>query len=203
MLRRLTFLREDFLLLNHVGTQTIKTRRLILRRFDECDLNSMFSNWASDDKVQSDYGEPVYSTIEEAKGLLEKYISSYEKCETYRWAVILKDNGECIGQAAYFIVDTHNQFCEIEYCIGQKYQNQGYITEAVKAIVDFGFQNVHFNRIQVSHRHVNIPSRRVIEKCGFIYEGTLRNFFNHLGEFHDRLYYSILREEWKKMSARA
>jgi len=190
-------------MLNHIGTQTIKTSRLILRRFAECDLESMFSNWASDEKVQSDYGEPVYSTIDEAKGLLDKYISSYEKCETYRWAVVSKDNGECIGQVAYFLVDTHNQFCEIEYCIGQKYQNQGYITEAVKAIVDFGFQNVNFNRIQVSHRHVNIASRHVIEKCGFTYEGSLRKFFNHLGEFHDRLYYSILHEEWIKMSARA
>ena len=93
-------------------------------------------------------------------------------------------------------MDSKNEFCEIEYCIGQAYQKMGYATEAVTAITKYGFGVVGFNRIQVSCRHVNLPSKQVIEKCGFTYEGTFRQYFIHFGEFHDRLYYSMLRDEW-------
>ena len=183
--------------MTHIGTQPIETERLILRRFTLEITESAFRNWAGDETVQNDYGEPVYDSFEKTYGLLQRYIGKYDSADTYRWAVIIKETGECAGQVAYFIVDSHNMLCEIEFCIGKQYQNKGYITEAVKAIIEYGFDKVGFNRIQVSHRHVNIPSKRVIEKCGFTYEGTLRRFFNHLGEFHDRLYYSILRDEWE------
>ena len=185
--------------MHHAGTQTIETERLILRRFFASDVASVFNNWAGDRQVQNDYGEPVYKTIEATSELLNRYINSYEKPETYRWGVFLKDEPDnCIGQVAFFIVDSHNEFCEVEYCIGKAYQDKGYTTEAVKAVTAYGFDVVGFNRIQVSCRHVNIPSKRVIEKCGFTYEGTLRQYFNHLGEFHDRLYYSMLKNEWEE-----
>jgi [ribosomal protein S5]-alanine N-acetyltransferase len=184
--------------MQHIGTQTIETARLVLRKFSFADTESVWRNFAGDEQVQNDYGEPVYKTVEDTKLLLKKYINAYEKPETYRWGAFLKDEPEnCIGMVAYFLVDTHNQFCEIEYCIGKQFQNKGYISEAVKAITDYAFNKVGFNRVQVSCRSVNIPSKRVIEKCEFTYEGTLRQFFNHLGQFQDRMYYSLLREEWK------
>jgi ribosomal-protein-alanine N-acetyltransferase len=183
--------------INHTGTQTIFTERLVLRRFTFDDTESVWRNWAGDKQIQNDYGEPVYEKLDDVKELLEWYINAYEKQETYRWGIFLKiEFGNCIGQAAYFLVDTTNEFCEIEYCIGKVYQNKGYITETVKAITAYGFDTVGFNRIQVGCRHVNLPSKRVIEKCGFTYEGALRQYRNHLGEFHDKLCYSILKEKW-------
>lgn len=182
--------------MNHTGTIMLETNRLILRRFELPDAESVYRNWAGDEQVQNDYGEPVYKTLESTIELLKRYIASYDNAEAYRFGIFLKcEPDNCIGQIAFFIVGSKNEFCEIEYCIGRKYQNQGYITEAVKVITAYGFDEVGFNRIQVSCRHVNIPSKRVIEKCGFTYEGTLRQYFNHLGEFHDRLYYSMLKEE--------
>ena len=185
-------------MLKHIGTNTIETERLALRRFCVDDMDNVFQNWAGDFDVQSGYGEPVCNTEKEASDLLEKYINAYEKPETYRWVIDLKSGEKCVGQVAYFLVDSKNEFCEIEYCIGKDFQNRGYISEAVKAITAFGFQEVNFNRIQVSCRSVNTPSKRVIEKCGFTYEGCLRQFFNHLGEFQDRLYYSILKNEYQR-----
>ena len=105
-------------MLTHVGTNTIETERLTLRRFEYEDNESMRKNWIADEKIQSLYSEPVYSTAEEVKGLLDKYIGSYDREDYYRWAVIEKASGECIGQIAYFLVDSKNHFAEIEYCIG-------------------------------------------------------------------------------------
>ena len=184
-------------MLTHNGTDTITTDRLILRRFEYSDDDSMLRNWIADDKIQSMYSEPVYSTKEEVKELLDKYIGSYERPDYYRWAVIEKASGECIGQIAYFLVDSKNHFAEIEYCIGAEFQCRGYATEATKAVIAFGFDRINLHKVQICTKTINQPSRRVIEKCGFTYEGTLRDYFFMNGEYVGRHYFSILREEYE------
>lgn len=184
-------------MLTHTGTITIETERLILRRFEYTDDEAMLKYWVADEKIQSLYSEPVYSTKEEVRGLLDKYIGSYAKEDYYRWAVIDKENGECIGQIAYFLVDNKNHFAEIEYCIGSQFQCRGYATEATKAVIDFGFNKMNLHKVQICTKTINAPSKRVIEKCGFTYEGTLRDYFFMDGRYVGRLYFSILREEYE------
>lgn len=75
-------------MLNHIGTQLIETERLILRRFDYADNVSMFKNWIADEKIQSMYAEPAYTTIEAVNELLKKYLNSYDNSDYYRWAII-------------------------------------------------------------------------------------------------------------------
>lgn len=127
-------------MLTHIGTKTIETDRLILRKFRYTDDEAMLKNWIADEKIQSMYSEPAYKTKPAVKGILDKYISSYEKSDYYRWAIIDKTNNECIGQIAYFLVDNNNHFAEIEYCIGSAFQKQGFATEATRAVIEFGFK---------------------------------------------------------------
>ena len=174
------------------GTQEIETKRLILRPFCQEDAGSAFKNWAGIEEVQNMYGEPAYKTVEEVNKLLEKYISGDVTGYTYRWAVVEKGSGECIGQIAYFLVDKNNSWGEIEYCIGTAYQGKGYATEATKAVIDYGFRTIGFNKVQICVRPSNIKSKRVIEKCGFEYEGMLRDYFYINGEYEGRMYYSLL-----------
>ncbi len=181
-------------MLNHVGTQIIETKRLILRKFTVNDTEAVFNNWASDEELQKSYGEPVYPTVTDVENLLEKYISGYEKNEYYRWAIILKENNSCIGQIAYFLMDSQNHFGEIEYCIGSEYQCNGYCTEALREVIKYGLENIKLHKVQICHRSNNIPSKRVIEKCGFKLDGTLRDYFYIDGNYYDRLYYSILED---------
>ena len=185
-------------MLTHNGTKTIETERLILRRFEYTDDTAMLKYWIADEKIQSLYSEPVYSTKEEVKELLDIYIGSYEKPDYYRWAIIEKDCGECIGQIAYFLVDSKNHFAEIEYCIGSEFQCRGYATEAAKAVIAFGFDEINLHKVQICTKTINQPSKRVIEKCGLTYEGTLRDYFYMNGEYVGRHYFSILRSEYEK-----
>jgi ribosomal-protein-alanine N-acetyltransferase len=69
---------------NNIGTMSIETDRLILRRFKSTDTNDMIKNWISNPAVQNDYGEPIYTTIEEVSEILEKWIASYSDIEFYR-----------------------------------------------------------------------------------------------------------------------
>ena len=184
-------------MLTHIGTNIIETERLILRRFEYSDDEAMLKYWVADEKIQSLYSEPVYTTKEAVKGLLDKYIGSYENNNYYRWAVIEKNCGECIGQIAYFLVDSKNHFAEIEYCIGSAFQRRGYATEATTAIIAYGFDKINLHKVQICTKTINQPSKRVIEKCGFTYEGTLRDYFCMNGEYVGRLYFSILRSEYE------
>jgi len=184
------------IILNCNGTQTIETERLILRKLAYTDANDMLKYWISDPLVQFMYGEPIYVNNKEITELLDKYITFYKKMDYYRWAIILKETNECIGQVAFFLVNSENHFGEIEYCIGKTFQKKGLATEATKAVIKFGFENINFHKVQICHKEGNIASQKVIEKCGFNYESALRDFFYRDGKYFDRLYYSLLKEEW-------
>ena len=168
------------------GAQEIETERLILRSFRHEDADSMMRNWLSDEEVQSMYGEPVYTTIAEVDELIDKYILQTSEGRAFRWEVIEKYSGECIGQASYFLVDKNNHFGEIEYCIGRAFQGKGYATEATRAVIAYGFEKIKFHKVQICCRPSNSSSQRVIDKCGFTHEGTLRDYFYRNGGYEDR-----------------
>lgn len=185
-------------MVTHIGTQTIETERLILRRFEYSDIDSMLRNWIADEQTQWDYGEPYYPTPEAVRELLDtKYIVSYAKDDYYRWAVIEKESGECIGQIAYFKMDTDNRNGEIEYVIGPAFQGRGYATEMTRAVIAFGFEKIGLHRIEIDCRTENTASQRVIEKCGLTYEGVLRDFFWRKDHYEGRMVFSVLEQEWK------
>jgi ribosomal-protein-alanine N-acetyltransferase len=186
-------------LVKHVGTQAIKTERLILRCFEYSDIDSMLKNWIADEQTQWDYGEPCYTTEEAVRELFDtKYIASYSRNDYYRSAVIEKESGECIGLIAFFSMDTSNRHGEIEYVIGPAFQGKGYATEMTKAVIAFGFEKINLHRIEIDCRTENEASRRVIEKCGLTYEGVFRDFFWRKDHYEGRRVFSILKQDWSE-----
>lgn len=184
-------------MVNNIGTITLETERLLLRKFQYSDCDDMLEYWIGDENIQSMYGEPTYKTYSALKPLLDKYISSYKDNYYYRWAIVKKKSDICIGQIALFYVNTKNHCCELEYCLGSDFHRKGYMTEAVNKILEFCFKEANFHRVQVSHKDINKPSKGVISKCGFKYEGTFRDYFYFNNKYQDRLYYSLLKCEWE------
>jgi [ribosomal protein S5]-alanine N-acetyltransferase len=194
-----TGIRREITMLTHIGTKEILTDHLLLRKFLYSDSDDMLRYWVSDPRIQLRYCEPVYSNQQEVRGLLDKYIGAYQNEDSYRWAITLKNTGECIGQIAFFLMDSANHFAEIEYCVGSEFHGKGLVTEACQAVIRFGFEQIHLHKIQISHQPGNPASKKVIEKCGFQYEGTLRDFFYQDGQYVDRLFYSMLESEYEAL----
>lgn len=183
--------------MNHLGTVTIETNRLLLRRFVEADATAAFNNWENDEKVTEFLCWPAQKSIEDVKSILAEWIDNYRNKDFYQWAIVLKENGnEPIGTIS--VVDQNDQLniVHIGYCIGRKWWNRGITSEAFAGIIPFLFDSVKVNRIESQHDPRNPNSGKVMMKCGLTYEGTLRQAdYNNQG-IVDAAMYSLLAGEY-------
>ena len=164
-------------MLNHKGTQTIETDRLILRPFTMADAEPMYRNWANDDEVTKFLTWPTHESVEITKMVLADWTASYAKPDFYNWAIVLKDNGpEPIGSISVVAQNSKTECAEIGYCMSRVHWGRGIMPEALTALVDFLFDEVGFNRIQADHDPNNPKSGRVMQKSGMQFEGTMRQF---------------------------
>lgn len=162
-------------MLNHKGTQTIETRRLILRRFTMDDAESMFRNWASDDAVTKHMTWPTHTSMEVTKEVLTLWTTSYAKPDFYSWAIVLKENGpEPIGSISAVHVRENTLCVTVGYCMSRAHWGKGIMTEALTALIGFFFDQVGCNRVEADHDPNNPASGRVMAKSGMTYEGTMR-----------------------------
>lgn len=182
--------------MQHCGTQTIETERLILRRFRTEDADAMYNNWASDPEVTKYLMWPAHNSPAVSRAVTESWVQAYEKTDHYQWAITVKENGEePIGDIAVVDKNERAESMHIGYCIGRTWWHQGIVSEALQAVINYLFDTVGANRIEARHDPRNPHSGGVMQKCGMQYEGTLRQSdYNNQG-ICDAAYYSILRSE--------
>ena len=185
--------------MRHIGTQPFETHRLILRPFVSLDAEDMFNNWASAPEIQIEYGEPVYSDIEQVKGLLEQYMEGYSRPDFYRWAIIEKASSENIGQIAFCKVWDECKTAEIEYCIGKNFWGHGYAGEALSAVIRYAFKVTDFDKLEAYHRAENTKSGRVLEKSEMHITDTVQRFVHEGLEPEGEVCYCITKEEFNKL----
>lgn len=183
--------------MNHVGTKTVETPRLTLRRLELIDAEMMFHNWASDEEVTRFLRWDAHKTIEDTRDMIQRWIDNYQYESTYYWGMYLK-NGEMIGSIGVTVVSEHDFKGELGYKIGSRWWNQGYASEAAKAVIDYLFQNTDIERIDAFCSVENPGSKKVMEKAGMHYEGLLRHYYKIRDGFHDCTLYGIIRNEWEE-----
>lgn len=174
------------------GTKTIVTERTILRKFKLEDATSFFKNVGNDPEVSRYVVWNRHENIEVTKKAITKWIESYDN-NAYYWVVELKKTQEVIGSISCVNVDIKNSTCEMGYVYGSKFWNKGYATEVLKSILNYLMNEEGFYTVYAEHLSLNPASGRVLEKCGMIYEGRLRNRMidKNTGKYDDLLSYSI------------
>ena len=167
--------------MEHQGTKTIETERLILRKFTADDLSAIFHNWISDEKVTEFLRWPTHKSIDITKRVLESWLLEYEKPDFYQWAIIPKEIGEPIGTISVIELNEKTEKVHIGFT----------------AVIAFLFEEVKVNRIETWHDPQNPNSGKVMQKCGLIYEGTLRQAdWNNKG-IVDACVYGILASDYR------
>ena len=185
--------------MKQLGTVTLETERLILRRARLSDTECMFKNWANDDRVTKYMTWQTYQNVDEAKGYISFLEEDYKKSDSYYWFIELKEIGEPIGAISVVKSMLEIECVHIGYCLGYNWWHKGIMTEAFTAVIKFFMEEVGVNRIEARHDTENINSGKVMQKCGLKYEGTLRQSdTNNHNKLCDAAYYAILKEEYFK-----
>lgn len=170
----------------------LRTDRLIIRPYTEDDL-LVFHEICRNPNIGNNGGWKPHESIVESEQILKYYFIQ----EPFRWAVARRDTKELIGSIGFSWDEkrTYDEVKSLGYWLNEMYWGQGYMTEAVRAVVKYAFENLNFEYISADCYADNFGSRRVLEKAGFEFEGTLhRGAKSADGKIHDLLCYFLCRD---------
>jgi ribosomal-protein-alanine N-acetyltransferase len=173
----------------------LKTERLLLNQLKAKDI-PLIVRYASNPKI-SEYTLNIPHPYHEEDAIywLNMAHSGFKSGEHYTFAIRLHTDPAFIGGIGLVVNRRYNR-AEIGYWMAEPFWNRGYVTEASKAVIQFGFEQLGLHKINCRHFASNAGSKKVILKSGFQQEGLLRDeVFKH-GLHHDILVYSILRSEY-------
>jgi len=166
-----------------------------MRQYTVADAEDVYKNWAGDERIALMSGREIHPSVMFTTEYLSGLCGLYVNKEFYKWIIELKSTGEAIGSIA-ITVNNRDEIGDLGYCVGERFQSHGYMTEAVGKILEFAFNTVGFNKITASYTPDNVASGRVMMKNHFIYEGRLRQAHKRGdGQFEDLLVYGKLKNE--------
>jgi len=176
--------------------EIIQTERLRLTPWRDCeeDARELYA-YAKNPDVGPNAGWKPHDSIEESRTIIREL---FLKSNT--WAIREKESDKVIGSIS-LEKDRRREdvnSMEMGYSLSKEYWGKGYMTEAAKAVMDYGFEKYGLVVMSICTSPLNRRSQRVIEKCGFKYEGLQRRGYHiYDGTDRDNLFFSILREEWE------
>lgn len=179
--------------------KTLKTDRLILRLWKETDLDDFFE-YASVPNVGEMAGWPHHADKEVSKNILKNFIDNGDV-----YAIILKENKKVIGS-----LGVHNKTMdpdfkadaqrEIGYVLSKEYWGRGFMPEAVKEVIKYAFEKLRVDVLWCGHFSENMQSKRVVEKCGFVFYGKGVYEAPLLNKTFDNMKYIMTKNDYKALA---
>ncbi len=179
--------------------QTLTTERLILRGWNHSDADDLYEIVGNPNVAKGAGWKPMDNRAD-VPGLIDRYIDREDV-----WAIEHRLHKKVIG-AVGLNVDVFRPTLDkckmLTFSLSEAFWGSGYAKEAAQALLRHAFAHLHLDIVTTNHFPSNVQSKRVIEKCGFVYEGTLRRAIQlYNGAVSDAACYSILREEYKNPPA--
>jgi RimJ/RimL family protein N-acetyltransferase len=180
----------------------IQTERLVLRPFEEGDLDALYAMHSSESVARYLYNEP--RTREETRGLLERKIAGASVGGRGEWlcaAAVLAETGEVVGDVSVLWVSELHRQGELGYILHPAHQGHGYAAEAARPLLAFAFEQLDLHRVIARLEARNIASARVLEKLGMRREAHLVENEWVKGEWQSEMVYAMLAREWEGVAA--
>jgi RimJ/RimL family protein N-acetyltransferase len=182
----------------------IASGRVYLRPLEAADAE-LYRRWRADVEPMALAGwrDPAPMSLAQVEARIER-LAKEQGDDVYNFLICLLGDERPIGEVSLGHIDRKGGSAELGIFIGEPDEwGKGYGTDAVNALVDFGFGELRLERIWLEVWTENARARRAYEKAGFVYEATLRNDRYEGGRFTSGDVMSILRDEWSGLARRA
>ncbi len=174
---------------------TLTTQRLVLRKLTLSDAQDIYT-YSSDERVARYVLWDAHRSISESRFFIRILQRSYRMMEETSYGIVLRDTGRVIGTIGFANINREHGCAEVGYSLAYDCWNRGYMTEALMARLRYGFETLHFHRIEAMHDVRNPASGRVMEKCAMREEGVLCDKLYAKGEHITVKLYAILYDEF-------
>jgi len=178
-----------------VTLPVLTTGRLTLRRITEADADALFEIFA-DDQVTEHYAWDTFTDPEQGRELAVRTVEQYHRREAMRWGLVLPGTDRIIGTCGYTRWARDNRFAVVGYDLARKHWRRGLMSEAVAAVLRFGFDHLALNRVEATVLVGNIASAALLTVAGFRLAGRLAQRAWHRNTFQDVHMFGLIRSAW-------
>jgi [ribosomal protein S5]-alanine N-acetyltransferase len=174
---------------------TIDASRVSLRWISASDTDAFYAIY-SNLEVMRYWSTPPLANREAAVNLINKIQEDWKRRAILKWGIALRTDDQLIGSLTLFNLDFTHRRAEIGYALGRDHWGQGYMNEALMAVLKYAFEVLDLHRIEADVDPRNAASIKTLERLGFQREGYLRERWQISGEIQDAFFYGLLRPEW-------
>ena len=174
----------------------IETSRLVLRPLELSDAPAIYA-YQSNPEVHRYMSSEPPASVEVAAEPIGKWLALPAEQRRPCWVMVLRENDRIVGTISFNQLSREEHNGQLGYEVARDQWGKGIATEAVRAVVSYGFDTMRLNRIAAYCWDCNAASQRVMEKAGMRYEGTLRQLRHAKGAYRDMRLYSLLASEWR------
>lgn len=169
----------------------LETERLLLRPLTLDDAPAM-QRIRSDERVMVFMDSERHTTLAHSIKFITENLDTYQNKKGLFWALTLKTTGVFIGDFSYWDINHKNARAEIGYTLLPDYWGNGYMTEALQTLLQFGFKDLNLHSIEANINPSNTNSRKLLQRLGFVKEAYFRENYYYDGQFIDSEIYSLL-----------
>ena len=173
----------------------LKTQRLFLRKQELEDASSL-QRLRSNDEVMKFMDSDKHLDVKTSEAFISRNLKSYQKKSGFFWAITGAASGSYMGDIILRKIDRTNARAEIGYTLLPDYWGHGYMKEAMRAVISFGFNYLGLHSIEANINPANETSRALLLKIGFIKEAYFRENYYYNGKFLDSELYSLLEKDF-------
>lgn len=183
--------------LNFSPFPILESDRLHFRRLTDADAPEIFA-LRSNPETMKFIPRPLAQNLNDALAHIKLINDKIDENLDINWAVTEKGSDKCIGLMGFYRTQPEHFRTELGYMIAPEHNGKGYVTEAVKTLLDFAFNKLNFHSIEavIDSRHV--ASERVLQKNGFEKEAHFKENFFYNNEFTDTVIYGLLKRNFNK-----
>jgi len=174
----------------------LATQRLRLRKYEPSDATDLYA-MLSDEETMRYYSNETFQSRAEVEAYIILRRDDFAQRREIRWGIARHDDNRIVGSCGLHHFDEEFNRAETGYILNRAFWGQGFMAEALSAMLTYGFTEMGLHRIEAVIDSANERSKNVLLKLGFQYEGNLRQRFLFRGGFEDEHYFGLLRDEWR------